>query len=172
MIFYHFTSAENLDGIGRFGLTVGDVPTDLRTGRGRCGVWLTTSPQPAGHGLQTSATDKQRYRLSVDVQTDDSRLHRWADWAAIHVTADTRDALHRTADTDGTSWMLYLGVLPPGQIVSCTDLQTGATVDNWRAIKPDSGKPSPGVPAWRRTAWHKALLKRVDRAYARHAAGG
>jgi len=58
--FFHFTHRSALYGIGRYGLTVGDVPTDLRKGRGLIGVWLTTSAQAAGHGLEGSLEDKRR----------------------------------------------------------------------------------------------------------------
>jgi hypothetical protein len=39
---YHFTSRHHLHGVGRFGLTVGDVPTNIHRWEGRCGVWLTS----------------------------------------------------------------------------------------------------------------------------------
>jgi hypothetical protein len=65
MILYHFTSGYHLYGIGRHGLTVGDVPTDLRRNRGRIGIWFTSSPTATGHGLETSSVDKGRYRLEV-----------------------------------------------------------------------------------------------------------
>ncbi|TIU00970.1 MAG: hypothetical protein E5W55_01585 [Mesorhizobium sp.] len=64
--FYHYTSADALYGIGLHGLTVGDVPTDIRKGKGVIGVWLTTSEQPQGHGLDHSGRHKLRYRLSID----------------------------------------------------------------------------------------------------------
>jgi hypothetical protein len=73
MILYHFTSARHLRPISRYGLTVGDVPTDLDRWRGRIGVWLTSSSVPYGHGLEGSTGEKGAYRLSVSV-ADDSPL--------------------------------------------------------------------------------------------------
>ena len=70
MILYHFTSARHLRPISRYGLTVGDVPTDLDRWRGRIGVWLTSSTVPYGHGLGGGTAEKGGYRLSVSVADD------------------------------------------------------------------------------------------------------
>lgn len=40
MRLHHFTSERHLRPIAKFGLTVGDVPTDLRRGAAR-GVWAS-----------------------------------------------------------------------------------------------------------------------------------
>lgn len=163
MKLFHFTSAHHINGIGRFGLTVGDVPTDLDRGTGRCGVWFTTAESPHGHGLQGSSVDKKRYRLSVEIPEGDAKLFRWSDWSATHATADT---VQRLAVGDGAgadTWFVYFGVVGPEQIGECVDTTTGEEVENWAAILPASGEPSPGVPPWRRDAWHKALLKRTSK---------
>jgi hypothetical protein len=77
MRLYHFTSEHHLHGIARFGLTVGDVPTDIHQWKGRCGVWLTSNDAARGHGLEGSSTDKSRYRLMVEVDGDDPALVKW-----------------------------------------------------------------------------------------------
>ena len=51
-LFYHYTSADALFGIGLHGLTVGDVPTDFRKGRGLIGVWLTSSDASKGRAAR------------------------------------------------------------------------------------------------------------------------
>jgi hypothetical protein len=48
--FYHFTAKEYLDSICSFGLSKGDVPLSPM-GKGLNAVWLTTDPQPHGHGV-------------------------------------------------------------------------------------------------------------------------
>jgi hypothetical protein len=65
MRLYHFTSVRHLYGIALHGLTVGDVPTDIAKCKGTCGVWLTSDPSPGGNGLEGSAADKSRFRLTV-----------------------------------------------------------------------------------------------------------
>lgn len=79
---YHFTSWHHLHGIGRFGLTVGDVPTDIHRWKGCCGVWLTSNGSARGHGLEGSSVDKSRYRLTVDVPEDDPALVKWTEWTS------------------------------------------------------------------------------------------
>jgi hypothetical protein len=78
MKLYHFTSDRHLRGIALHGLTVGDVPTDLAAFKGRCGVWLTSDTTTRGHGLEGSAADKSRFRLTVEVP-DNGLLVKWTD---------------------------------------------------------------------------------------------
>lgn len=101
MILYHFTSAAHLRGIDAHGLTVGDVPTDLRSNAGKVGVWLTSSPYPVGLGLKGSSVDKAEIRLSVLIP-DDGPLARWSDWSQQHAKPETRRALeHADGDLSG-----------------------------------------------------------------------
>ena len=51
MKLYHFTSARHLYGIGLYGLTVGDVPTDIKRERGRIGVWRLPTTHQTGMAL-------------------------------------------------------------------------------------------------------------------------
>jgi hypothetical protein len=164
MILYHYTSAYHLHGIGRHGLTVGDVPTDLRRNRGRVGVWLTTYPTAAGHGLEGSAADKGRYRLEVQVPDGSPSLVRWADWAPQHVTPETIRMLQATA-REWSSWYVFFGVIPPASILACVDMTTGERVRDWPSLYPAEASLRP-VPAWRRDAWHRQLIKKVARAAA------
>lgn len=159
---YHFTSADALKGIGLHGLTVGDVPTDIRKMRGLIGVWFTTSPEPDDHGLEGSAVDKQRYRLTVELPPDIPTLHRWTEWSRRNVTPETLGALHDSA-SGWESWYIVLGIVKPETILACHDTQTGEPVPNWRDIS-TSRSDELIVPPWRRQAWQKRMLKSVRRA--------
>ena len=164
MKLYHFTSALHLGGIGLYGLTVGDVPTNLAKNAGRCGVWLTSDSNPEGHGLGGVA-DKKRFRLTVDAP-DNGLLVRWVEWAAKYATPDTVRNLHSTAP-GFNSWYVYFGVIDRSAIIECVDIQTGGEVKNW-ADRPPSPSDVKPVPPWRRAAWHKRLLKDVAKALATH----
>ena len=166
MQFFHFTSGAHLRGIARHGLTVGDVPTDLDRNRGVCAVWLTTREGADGHGLAGSAVNKAQYRLTVEVSESDPRLAKWLEWAPSKVTDKTQK---RLASADGErfeSWWIYLGVIAPENIVECREMGTDAPVDDWPNLTGIGGHVLPGVPAWRRGDWHRALLKKVGRAVA------
>ena len=129
MKLYHFTSQRHLHAIGRFGLTVGDVPTDIQRNEGRCGVWLTSDSNSRGHGLEGSAADKSQFRLTVNVP-ENSLLVRWVDWAAKNVTPTTVRLLHSTAGGFAT-WYVYFGVIARAAILECVDIQTGKIVEGW-----------------------------------------
>ena len=159
MKLYHFTSARHLYGIRLYGLTVGDVPTDIKRHKGRIGVWLTDDDKPGGHGLEGSAADKTRFRLKVNVP-EQPLLVRWIDWAAHNVTAETIRVLHATA-RGFAHWYIYFGVITRAQIEKCVDMQSGTVVEHWGAEQ--SGLDMEPVPPWRRHAWHKKLLKAVRR---------
>jgi hypothetical protein len=167
MILFHFTSARHLRGIACYGLTVGDVPTDIHRCRGRVGVWLTSAATAGGHGLEGSLADKTRYRLSIEVPDGSPQLVKWLDWAAKNVTPATIAALHSAAAKPGAqngpdSWYVFFGVLPPLTIRSCVDMATGAEVQNWSDLSSPELDVS-AVPGWRRNEWHRQLLKKMQR---------
>jgi hypothetical protein len=156
---YHFTSRHHLHGIGRYGLTVGDVPTDIPRWEGRCGVWLTTDDTATGHGLEGGAVNQSRYRLTVGISEDDPALLKWTEWSAKNVTPATRRALHATASRFDT-WYVYFGVINPAEIAECVDMQTGLAVEDWRETPEGVVRP---VPPERRHVWHKKLMKKLRR---------
>ena len=119
MILHHFTSELHLAGIAAHGLTVGDVPTDIRRNIGKVGVWLTSADTPTGHGLERSAANKKRFRLSVELPDNAPQLVRWSDWAMANVTNATITALHSTAHSRPETWFVYFGVIPVSAIRSC-----------------------------------------------------
>ncbi|MBR0936990.1 hypothetical protein [Bradyrhizobium jicamae] len=162
MIFYHFTAGPFLRGISRYGLTVGDVPTDIDRWKGRIGVWLTTSQEPDGYGLAGSSHPKEQYRLSVRVPDHSPLLVKWTDWASRHVTTETISLLHQTADSF-ESWYVYFGVIPPASIVRCVNAFTCTTLANWGEASPPEFDV-PGVPPWRRDAWQRKMLASVLKA--------
>lgn len=167
MILYHFTGAPNLRPISRYGLTIGDVPTDLRRSQGRVGVWLTTSSESTGHGLARVGIGgpPPRYRLMLDLPPTSS-LVRWSDWAFDNVTPETRENLIRCAGKDGPSqwqtWFVHFGPIPPTTILGCQDMDTGEAIQDWANVWP-SELDARGVPPYRRHAWHDQLLKRDRR---------
>jgi hypothetical protein len=174
MILYHYTSGYHLRGIARYGLTVGDVPTDIEQAKGRVGVWLTSAPTGGGHGLEGSTVDKKQYRLAVEVPEDSPLLVKWLDWAPGNVTPNTIEALHSTAaehDGEGpASWFVFFGVLAPNAIRSCSNTLTGEQIKNWcelpvpNPLDAMAMKAKKGVPAWRRDAWHRQLIKSTTKA--------
>lgn len=165
MQLFHYTGAEMLRGIGKCGITVGDVPTNLSTMSGKIGVWLTTAENADGHGLEESAVDKKRIRLAVDIPPS-PQLARWADWAPSNVTADTRSALERAGGEAAETWWVYFGWVKPEWIISAYDIHADAYLLDWPTAFPEE-MSRPGVPYWRRDAWQKRMLKDVQKAMAR-----
>lgn len=164
MRLYHYTAGEYLRGIAKHGLTVGDVMLDATSTAGLIGVWFTTSPSPNGHGVDTSALDKQRFRLTVEVPADDGRLVKWVDWAPDHVTpqaiAFLKSSAAKTSGVDvADTWHVYFGWIKPEWIIDAVDIESGETVPDWQACWPEA-ESLRGVPYWRRQAWQKQMLKK------------
>jgi hypothetical protein len=140
MILYRYTSARHLRGIARHGLTVGDVPTDIRRGLGRVGVWLTSAATAEGHGLEGSVVDKKQYRLTVEAPEESPLLVKWSEWAPKNVTVETirgasidrRTARGRRLD----KLVHFFGILHPSAIRSCVETTTGTQVTDWAEVSP------------------------------------
>jgi hypothetical protein len=47
--------------------------------------------------------------------------------------------------------------------VECVNSENGTTIHEWPNIE-ETPLDAPAVPAWRRDAWHKNLLKKVQKA--------
>lgn len=169
MLLYHYTAGEYLRAIAKEGLTVGDVPTDLARMRGRIGVWLTSSPDPTGHGLAGSQLDKERFRIAVDIDDNAPLLKQWSDWSASNVTQETRKALNNAAGDEGTdlsdTWWIYFGWIRPERLIGVVDIDAGEEVGDWSTFWPDY-KSLPAVPFRRKESWQKKMLKDVRRAQA------
>ena len=147
MIFYHFTSRENLPLILEQGLTRGEAP--LSDTRVVSAVNLTTDRKPAGHGLDkgghivtaheaamyrakgmhvpegTVFADKLEVRLTVKISMDDRHLKKWLPWAHKHCEAGYPERLANAAGgmAKGKTWWLYFGVIPPGAIIMVDHLK-------------------------------------------------
>lgn len=167
MLLYHFTAGENLRGIAKEGLTVGDVPTDLVKFKGRIGVWFTTSMNAEGHGLDGSQLDKKRFRLAVEIP-ETPLLVNWPEWAMNNVTAFTRKQLDAAIDgqSGSDSWWVCFGWVRPEQIKNVFDMTTGEEVLDWHLAWPENNSRS-GIPFRQRDAWQRRMLKDVKRAVAR-----
>lgn len=163
MLLYHYTAGENLRGIAKEGLTVGDVPTDLTKFKGRIGVWFTTSTSAEGHGLDGSRWDKKRFRIAVEVP-ETPLLVRWNDWAATNVTPATRKQLDAAIDGEsGTAdWWICFGWVRPEQIDHVVDMAAGEELPYWQTGWPE-GKSRPGIPFRQRDAWQRRMLKEIKR---------
>jgi hypothetical protein len=162
MRLYHFTSRRHLRGVSLYGLTVGDVPTDIPRNRGRVGVWPTEHDEPDNLGLDFSAVSKTAIRLAVDLPAS-PLLHRWVDWASHNVAPETRRILHETAPTSD-SWWVYFGVVRVESIVACDDLVSRSPLHLVGIEERDDDLP--GVAPWRRAVWHKKVLQQVAKARA------
>lgn len=162
MLLYHFTSLYHLRGISQYGLTVGDIPTDIDRFKGRIGVWLTSSPRPDGHGLGGGLSNKKGFRLLVDVP-EEGALKKWSEWAPGKVTERTLKAL-RTADGfKENDFYVYFGWLVPERILDVVDVASGMSVPKWGTLIPET-VCLPGVPFGERRRWQKRMLKTVREA--------
>ena len=160
MRLFHFTSGGKLRAISSCGLTVGDVPTDLRTGTGKIGIWLTTSDVPDGHGLIGSSVDKARFRLLVDVKED--YLVRWVDWAKEHVHPETQRTLRQANGHGDDTWYVYFGHIPRSCIIGVTDMMSGTPVDQWESVWPEA-ESLKAVSYEGRFIWQARMLRDLRR---------
>ena len=152
---YHFTAREHLRGIATHGLTVGDVPLTPETGR--VGVWLTSSPDAHGHGLEGGKLEKRAIRLAMDI-ADSPPLVRWSEWAPTRVEPNFLSALNSEGGSD--SWYIFFGIIRPERIAECFDIRLGEPLPNWRTL-PASPTDLPGVPPYARERWRRATLRRT-----------
>jgi hypothetical protein len=114
---YHFTAREYLPAILTTGLNKGDVPTSATTGVN--GVWLTSLPNPRGHGLSAGGVlsdgdrtmhfnlfgempppgsrypNKLAVRITIGELPEPSRLVRWSRWGPKNCAPGWYDSLCR-----------------------------------------------------------------------------
>lgn len=143
MIFYHHTAKESLPAILDKGLMLGSI--NLFRDRIENGVWLTTSPEPKGHGLTygepvtevhrqslwnrcrgrfpadfTHWPDKSTARIKIMIPSSDRCLVRWLTWGKKrcdpHLFASLNEAEHMGGAYK--TWWLYLGVIDPSRFLS------------------------------------------------------
>jgi hypothetical protein len=140
MILYHFTCHEYMESISRDGLNRGDVPTRaigplFETNA----VWLTTEPQPEGHGLGEAhvltdaerqkvfevlghmppegarVPDKRAVRITVVIPRSDRCLKRWLTYGRKHCDPEFYNRLVHADGRAHKSWWLYFGTIAPDQ---------------------------------------------------------
>ena len=126
MIFYHFTAREYVHAIAREGLRKGEValsPTGVLTA-----VWLTTDPDPAGHGLteerkltvrekgstlpahsDVSFPNKRAIRFRTDVDPSDEKLVHWPEWGKPRLDPAWYRTLHLTGGGKSEHVVALLG---------------------------------------------------------------
>ncbi|QSY96043.1 hypothetical protein J2J97_09105 [Rhizobium bangladeshense] len=160
MLLYHFTSVAHLRGIFDHGITVGDLVTSFERFEGRVAVWLTSSPNPEGHGLQGGRADKTEFRLTVDLPEQCPDLHKWTDWAPANLTPSTRLRLQATNGWAFDRWFILFGRVRKEQITEVLSTKTGLPVQNWGDICPKE-QSARGVAYDARHAWHNRLLRDV-----------
>lgn len=145
MRLYHYTAHEHWPAIAREGLSRGDVPVSPDATVNA--VWLTTSANPAAHGLSggellpyqptlaalgiprppsgfVRTYNKRAVRLEVDIPADDTRLVRWSQWAEGRVAPQWRRTLEETGGGRALArtWYLYHGVISTDWIREKRDL--------------------------------------------------
>lgn len=86
-------------------------------------VWLTTDSRcKHGHGLELSAVDKTRIRITVDVPVDD--VHVWRQWASAH-GADPRFMAALASSGGSSTWRVIERPIPSSEWVEVVDCATG-----------------------------------------------
>jgi hypothetical protein len=135
MKLYHFTAREHLPAIQAQGLSIGAVKIGIGTAQILNAVWLTSDPNPDGHGLSDGGPipqeEREAYRKVIGIEPDevlpntraaritvrilltDRKLKRWSTWSNRKVEPHWRDALNKTGGGKDATWFLYFGVIPP-----------------------------------------------------------
>jgi hypothetical protein len=139
-VLYHFTARELLPIIMREGLRLGDVPTGMFSGENA--VWLTTLPNPSGHGLGSAREltdedreyhrqwrgvlpprgarypDKRAVRITITSLPEPRWLLRWSCWGPQHCVPGFYESLVRAGGEKHRSWYIYRGVIPPASFAA------------------------------------------------------
>jgi hypothetical protein len=138
VILYHFMAPGHLAGILQQGLSLGNVPTSEADDVNA--VWLTTDPDPAGHGLDIPGEplhqanqlylehhgkmppagryDKRLVRIKIRLPSKDRRLKHWPRWAKKRLQPDWYETLNRTGGGKAETWYLYFGTIPAADFIA------------------------------------------------------
>jgi uncharacterized protein YdhG (YjbR/CyaY superfamily) len=145
---YHFTSPAGLAAILRSGC-ISLSESNLNIREGNCGVvWLTSSPNPANHGLKFDNSipaqyDKTSIRISLPHKETYKQWHEWG--RSKGMDEDYMAALIHSANAGETytSWYISETEIPIGDILSIEDAATGEAVSVVDALKalPDDEAP-------------------------------
>lgn len=142
MILYHYTAREYLTDILAEGLMKGDVPTSPTESLNA--VWLTSDPNPNGHGLSRGGIptlaervaweqwtgermsddarfpNKRAVRITVRIPSNDRKLAPWLKWSRRRLDPAWLKDLHSAAGggRQPRTWYLYFGIIPPSAFQS------------------------------------------------------
>ena len=118
MRLYHFTSLGHLPVIlATGGLWRGEVP--IKDGiQSLRGTWLTTDPDPKGHGLTGSSANKREVRIAVDIDDASPDLHHWLSFTNTRGGYLKPHLVRRLVRTGGghvkaDTWYVYSVQVPP-----------------------------------------------------------
>ncbi|ARO54039.1 hypothetical protein B2G69_07700 [Methylorubrum zatmanii] len=123
MRLYHFTSLGHLPVIlATGGLWRGEVPVDDGTQSLR-GTWLTTDPDPKGHGLTGSTANKRAVRIAVDLDDATPDLSHWLSFTRTRAGYLEPHLVRRLVKSGGghakaDTWYVYPNQIPPEQFAA------------------------------------------------------
>ena len=130
MRLYHFTAAEYLEGIKQNGIVRGHVATSPT--EALQAPWLTSDPSwEAQRWTHSSAHDKSRFRLTVEIPDNTRGLWHWPRLARELKVSPEWFKIQSDLRGDPEPWYVFYGVIPPEWIVAIDE-------------RPGGVKPSPG----------------------------
>ena len=140
MLLYHYTAIDFLDSILEHGLNRGLVVMTPRS-TGINAVWLTTDPNPAGHGLTDDRqltpdereliyqiegnrlspgakfANKRAIRLTVKLHSKDRALRKWSSWSVKRIEPSWLTTLNDTG-VGSSGWQARTCDLLPGNVTT------------------------------------------------------
>lgn len=142
MILYHFTSRHHLPMIrltGELSCTESNIGSPSRIQPpfgehvGPDVVWLTSSPEPEGHGLEgakavsgygTAGDDVDKSEIRITVEIPDSDAEHWPEFAVAHgIHPEWRRALEKGHRAE--SWYVCRRPIPRSEWRAVENLRTG-----------------------------------------------
>ena len=146
MDYYHYTCREYLPNIAREGRRRGEVP--LTKCKVIQAVWLTTDPNPEGHGLSDGDEviapklfglppgaklrfpNKRAIRFKVIIPETGGELVRWSEWGRRRLTPQWYRKLNLIGGGKAGTWYVYFGVIAPSYL-DPFDLVAGTPLPDW-----------------------------------------
>ena len=139
-ILYHFTSSAYLTAILRVGyLTLSESNLNIRDGN--CDVvWLTSSPDPANHGLKFDNTTPAEYdKTSIRISLPYKPIYRhWDEWSDKKgMDKEFKASLIASAHAEETYIMWYISEcrIPLSDFLKVENIVTGETIDVEAVVK-------------------------------------
>ena len=88
-------------------------------------VWLTTDPDPSGHGL---TSERREIRIQVDLPRNTTRLVAWQPYAAKRFNRADLHAFNKAGEGKATTWFFYRGRIGSRHFVEVIDHRTGESI--------------------------------------------